>query len=170
MYCKNCGEKITQNDLFCGKCGKKTNETNSDNIAKTVSSNIAKTIGGNNKFSFNFNNKLIITGIVFIVAVICFFMFRSSNSFEFKTEDVKFSYSEGAFAIGEVEKGTLTDGDIVTIKRDGKTIRSVKVDGIGKADDMKELKSASKGDKIYIGLGDIEKSNISINDTIVKEK
>lgn len=92
----------------------------------------------------------------------------SSNSFEFKTTDVKTTNSEGTFAIGKVEKGTLKDGDTVTIKRDGKTIKSVKVRGFINIGTDKEVKSITKGDNAYIGLGDIGEDDISINDILVK--
>lgn len=92
----------------------------------------------------------------------------TSNSFEFKTTDIKTTKSEGSFAIGKVVKGTLKDGEVVTIKRDGKTIKSVKVQGLLNKDTEKEVKSISKDENAYIGLGDIGENDISVNDMIVK--
>ncbi|KHD38657.1 reductase [Clostridium acetobutylicum] len=91
------------------------------------------------------------------------------NSFEFKVTDVQKTNSEGTFAVGKVEKGTLNDGDVVTIKRDGKTIKSVKVQGMVNKDKDKDAKSITKGDNAYVGLGDIGEDDISINDILIKK-
>jgi hypothetical protein len=56
----------------------------------------------------------------------------------------------------------------VTIKRDGKTIKSVKVNGLINEDESGDAKSVSEVQSVYIGLGDINEDNISINDMIVK--
>ena len=111
--------------------------------------------------------KIILTGMLLAI-VMTFTACGNSNSFELKAEDVKVTNSEGIFAIGKVTKGTLKDGDTVTIKRDGKTIKSVKVKGLINTNEDKDAKSVTEGDNVYIGLGDIGEDNISINDMIVK--
>lgn len=117
--------------------------------------------------------KTIISGILLLGMTLALVGCGSSNSFSFKTTDVQFTNSEGAFAIGTIQSGSLKDGDVVTIKREGKTIKSVKVNGILKAteSERQEVKEISKGDaeKVMIGLGDLDKDDISIKDTIVKE-
>ncbi|GKX67276.1 reductase [Inconstantimicrobium mannanitabidum] len=112
--------------------------------------------------------KIILFGITLCL---CFGLVAcgSSSSFEFSVKDVKTTNSEGTFAIGKVEKGTLNDGDVVTIKRDGKTIKSVKVKGLVNTSKDKDAKSITKGDEAYVGLGDIGQDDISINDVLVKE-
>jgi translation initiation factor IF-2 len=111
--------------------------------------------------------KVTLSGLLIIICL-AFTACGSSNSFELKVTDVRFTNSEGAFAIGKVAKGTLKDGEVITIKRDGKTIKSVKVNGLINEDESGDAKSVSEGQSVYIGLGDINEDNISINDMIVK--
>ena len=154
MCCENCG-KNGQDNLLCGK----------------YSNIIDKIVEKNSKVSFM--KKAIISVILLLGILMTFIWYYSSNSFEFKIEDIKFAHGEGTVVIGKVKKGTLNAGDTVKIKRDGEIIKSVTVHIIVKVDEgkMKAIKSISQEDNIEdvsIGLEDINEKEISINDIIVK--
>ena len=117
--------------------------------------------------------KIIVLGLLLSI---CLTFTSCGNSFEMKVTDIKSSYREGTFVFCEVTKGVLKDGERVTIERDGKTIKSVKVEGLINIVTAKEVKSISKGDnvKVYLGgttvegLPVIAEEDLSPNDMIVK--
>ena len=116
--------------------------------------------------------KIILLGLLLSV---CMSFTACGNSFEMKVTDVKAASGDGTFVIGTVTKGTLKDGSRVTIERDGKDITSVKADGLINSSTQKEVKTISKGDSVYIGLGGMDEKgmpvvsteDISPNDMIV---
>jgi sulfate adenylyltransferase subunit 1 (EFTu-like GTPase family) len=117
--------------------------------------------------------KAVILGILLLGIFCAYTWYSRTNSFEFKIEYIKCFHGERELATGKVVKGTLNVGDLVKIKRDGKTIKSARVHIITKLDKgrPRAIKSISKEDnleEVSIGLEDIDVENISIGDVIIK--
>ncbi|URZ04324.1 GTPBP1 family GTP-binding protein [Clostridium felsineum] len=107
--------------------------------------------------------------LLIIVVSIGFMGCGKSDSFQFKVTDVQVTSKEGLFVSGKVVKGTLREGEKVTIESnsDG-TTKKAKVQVIINSKMNREVGSISKGDRARIGLGDVDKDDVAAKDMLVK--
>lgn len=114
-----------------------------------------------------------IIGLIAVVLVIFggFKMFGPKNSFELNVSRVQVANNEAgeALAEGVISKGSIETNDVVKIERNGKTIKSTRVEELDPADGKNgKIKSASKGQKIYVIFEGISDQDLAAGDKIVK--
>lgn len=74
-----------------------------------------------------------------------------------------------AMAQGVISKGSIKINDVVKIERDGTTIKNVRVEEIDSAEGKgNNIKSASKGENVYIIFEGISDADLAVGDKIVK--
>lgn len=114
-----------------------------------------------------------IIGLVAAVVIIFggFKMFGSRNSFELNVVKAQVSNNEAGEAVaqGVISKGSINLNDVVKIKRNGTIVKNVRVEEIDSVDGKgNNIKSASKGDNIYIVFEGISDQDLAVGDEIVK--